>query len=131
VEKEARNPEERPIIAGILYNRLHLKRALQVNATLNYILNTKHAWLTTNQIKNTDTPYNTYKYRGLPPTPICNPGAASLKAVLEPANVPYLYYVAAGDGSSLFATTFEEHQKNVRQAKKIRRVKRAQGASTE
>jgi UPF0755 protein len=131
VEKEAHNPEERPIIAGILYNRLHLKRALQVNATLNYILNTKHAWLTTNQIKNTDTPYNTYKYRGLPPTPICNPGAASLKAVLEPANVPYLYYVAAGDGSSLFATTFEEHQKNVRQAKKIRRAKRAQGESAE
>ena len=102
-----------------------------MNATLNYILNTKHAWLTTNQIKNTDTPYNTYKYRGLPPTPICNPGAASLKAVLEPANVPYLYYVAAGDGSSLFATTFEEHQKNVIKAKKIRRIKRAQGTSAE
>jgi UPF0755 protein len=130
VEKEARNPEDRPIIAGILYNRLHLRRALQVNATLNYVLNTKHAWLTTNQIKNTDTPYNTYKYRGLPPTPICNPGAASLKAVLEPADVPYLYYVAAGDGSSLFATTFEEHQKNVRQAKKVRRAKRAEGTSS-
>jgi len=131
VEKEAHDADERPIIAGVLYNRLHMKRALQVNATLNYILETKHAWLTTNQIKNTDSPYNTYKYRGLPPTPICNPGAASLEAVLEPANVPYLYYVAAGDGSHLFATTFAEHQKNIRQALKVRRAQRAQGQTAE
>jgi UPF0755 protein len=126
VEKEAHNADERPIIAGVLYNRLHQKMRLQVNATLNYILNTKHAWLTTNQINNTDSPYNTYMHRGLPPTPICNPGLASIQAVLQPADVPYLYYVAAGDGSHLFATTFEEHEKNVRLAKKARRAKKAQ-----
>lgn len=131
VEKEAHNADERPVIAGILYNRLRQKMRLQVNATLNYILDTKHAWLTTNQINNTDSPYNTYHHRGLPPTPICNPGAASLKAVLEPADVPYLYYVAAGDGSSLFATTFEEHKKNVIKAMKIRRTQRAKGQTTE
>lgn len=125
VEKEAHNADERPIIAGVMYNRLRQKMRLQVNATLNYILNTKHAWLTTDQIHNTDSPYNTYKHRGLPPTPICNPGLASLDAVLEPANVPYLYYVAAGDGSHLFATTFAEHEKNVRLAKKARRAKKA------
>jgi UPF0755 protein len=131
VEKEAHNADERPVIAGILYNRLHQKMRLQVNATLNYILNTKHAWLTTNQINNMDSPYNTYHHRGLPPTPICNPGAASLKAVLEPANVPYLYYVSAGDGSSLFATTFTEHKKNVIKAMRIRRAQRAKGQTTE
>jgi UPF0755 protein len=130
VEKEAHNADERPIIAGILYNRLHQKMRLQVNATLNYVLETKHAWMTTNQLS-TQSPYNTYMHRGLPPTPICNPGAASLKAVLEPANVSYLYYVSAGDGSSLFATTFEEHKKNVIQAMKIRRAQRAQGQTTE
>jgi UPF0755 protein len=130
VEKEAHNADERPIIAGILYNRLHQKMRLQVNATLNYILNTKHAWLTTNQLS-TDSPYNTYHHRGLPPTPICNPGAASLKAVLNPADVPYLYYVSAGDGSSLFATTFEEHKKNVIKAMRIRRAQRASGQTTE
>lgn len=130
VEKEAHNADERPVIAGILYNRLHQKMRLQVNATLNYILETKHAWLTTNQLS-TQSPYNTYMHRGLPPTPICNPGAASLKAVLEPANVPFLYYVSAGDGSSLFAITFEEHKKNVIKAMKIRRRQRAKGQTTE
>jgi UPF0755 protein len=98
-----------------------------VNATLNYILDTRHAWLTTKQINETQTPYNTYLHRGLPPTPICNPGLASIRAVLEPAEVPYLYYVSAGDGSHLFAATFAEHQKNVREAKKIRRAKKAKG----
>jgi UPF0755 protein len=122
VEKEAHDANERPIIAGVLYNRLHQKMRLQVNATLNYILNTRHAWLTTDQIHNTDSPYNTYEHRGLPPTPICNPGLASLQAVLNPMDVPYLYYVAAGDGSHLFATTFEEHKKNEQKARKARRA---------
>jgi UPF0755 protein len=130
VEKEAHDAEERPVIAGVLYNRLHQKMRLQVNATLNYILNTGHAWLTTKQINETQTPYNTYLHRGLPPTPICNPGLASIRAVLEPAQVPYLYYVSAGDGSHLFATTFEEHTKNVREAKKIRRTQRRQKPAT-
>ena len=108
-----------------MYNRLHKKIRLEVNATLNYVLATKRAWLTNAQI-NTQSPYNTYQHRGLPPTPICNPGLASIQAVLDPVDVPYLYYVAQGDGSHLFATTFEEHQKNVAQAKKIRRAKRRQ-----
>lgn len=125
VEKEAQRAEERPIIAGVMYNRLHKKIRLEVNATLNYVLATKRAWLTNAQL-NTQSPYNTYQHRGLPPTPICNPGLASIQAVLDPADVPYLYYVAQGDGSHVFATTFEEHQKNVAQAKRIRRIKRRQ-----
>lgn len=127
VEKEAQKDEERPIIAGVLYNRLHKKIRLEVNATLNYILGTKRAWLTNVQLS-TQSPYNTYQHRGLPPTPICNPGLASIKAVLEPTDVPYLYYVAQGDGSHLFATTFEEHEKNVAKAKRIRRVKKHHAA---
>lgn len=123
VEKEAQRAEERPMIAGVMYNRLHKKIRLEVNATLNYVLATKRAWLTNAQL-NTQSPYNTYQHRGLPPTPICNPGLASIQAVLDPADVPYLYYVAQGDGSHIFATTFAEHQKNVTQAKKIRRAKR-------
>ncbi len=106
-----------------MLNRLHQKIRLEANATLNYVLTDKRAWLTNEQI-NTHSPYNTYQHRGLPPTPICNPGLASIQAVLDPADVPYLYYVAQGDGSNLFATTFEEHQKNVLLAKKIRRAKR-------
>ncbi|HJT23029.1 MAG TPA: endolytic transglycosylase MltG, partial [bacterium] len=85
VEKEAQRAEERPIIAGVMYNRLHKKIRLEVNATLNYVLATKRAWLTNAQL-NTQSPYNTYQHRGLPPTPICNPGLASIQAVLDPAD---------------------------------------------
>jgi peptidoglycan lytic transglycosylase G len=123
VEKEAQRADERPVIAGILYNRLHKKMRLEVNATLNYVLADKRAWLTEAQLS-TRSPYNTYLHRGLPPTPICNPGWASLQAVLEPADVPYLYFVAQGDGSHLFASTFEEHKKNIRAAKRIQRARR-------
>jgi UPF0755 protein len=131
VEKEAQKTEERPIIAGVMYNRLRKKMRLEVNATLNYVLATKRAWLTNDLINNTKTPYNTYRHRGLPPTPICNPGLPSLQAVLNPSEVSYLYYVAEGDGSHLFADTFQEHQKNIRQAKKILRSKRLQKAASQ
>jgi UPF0755 protein len=69
----------------------------------------------------TDSPYNTYKYQGLPPGPICNPGKASLLAALYPANVDYLYFVAKGDGTHVFSTTLEEHNRaksKIKQAKK-------------
>jgi UPF0755 protein len=128
IEKECKRPEERPVIAGVMFNRLRQNMRLQVNATLNYVLNTKNPWFTNEQI-NTHSPYNTYLHRGLPPTPICNPGLASIRAVLEPADVPYLYYVAQGDGSNLFAITLQEHLKNVHDAKKILRIQRRQKAA--
>ncbi len=127
VEKEAKLDTERPIIAGVMYNRLRQKMRLQVNATLNYVLNSKNPWFSQKQL-DVKTPYNTYLKRGLPPTPICNPGFASLEAVAQPAQVPYLYYVAKGDGSHLFATTLEEHDKNIQIAKHILRVKKWQQA---
>jgi len=123
VEKEAKLDSERPIIAGVLYNRLRQKMLLEVNATLNYVLNSKNPWFRQAQL-DIKTPYNTYRRRGLPPTPICNPGYASLQAVIQPAQVPYLYYVAKGDGSHLFATTLEEHDKNIQIAKHILRAKK-------
>lgn len=130
VEKECKRDDERSMVAGVIYNRLRQKMRLEVNATLNYVLNTKNPWFTNAQI-GTQSPYNTYLHRGLPPTPICNPGLASIQAVLEPADVSYLYYVAQGDGSNLFAQTFQEHMKNVRQAKKIIRAKRLQKAANQ
>jgi UPF0755 protein len=125
VEKEAALPEERPKVAAVLYNRLHQKNRLEVNATLNYVLSDKRAWLTNEQL-GTQSPYNTYQHRGLPPTPICNPGLAAMQAALDPAEVPYLFYVAKGDGSGtqLFAATLAEHDRNVALAKKIRHEQR-------
>jgi UPF0755 protein len=68
----------------------------------------------------TESPYNTYLHRGLPPTPIGNPGNTSLEAVLSPSAVPYLYYVGLADGSHLFAETFEKHEANVKLARRER-----------
>jgi UPF0755 protein len=119
VEKEAKLDSERPIMAGVILNRLRQKMRLEVNATLNYVLTDRRRWLTYKQLE-TDTPYNTYHHRGLPPTPIGNPGKASLEAVLEPSAVPYLYYVGLADGSHLFAETFEKHQANVKLARRER-----------
>ncbi|HVM32415.1 MAG TPA: endolytic transglycosylase MltG [bacterium] len=127
VEKEAKTPEDQAIVAGILFNRLKLKMRLEVNATLNYVLNSKDPWLREDQL-GTQSPYNTYLHRGLPPTPICNPGLTALNAVVEPADVPYLYYVAKGDGTNLYAVTFAEHQKNVIQAKHLRHLKKVREA---
>ncbi len=123
VEKEAKLDSERPVIAGIMYNRLRQKMRLEVNATLNYVINSKNPWFTHEQL-DIKTPYNTYQHRGLPPTPICNPGFASLQAVAQPAQVPYLYYVSKGDGSDLFATTLQEHDKNIQIAKHILRAQK-------
>jgi UPF0755 protein len=114
VEKETRLTIDKPIIAGILYNRLHRHMPLQVNSTLNYALRIKGVWLTDQQLK-IPSPYNTYLHYGLPPTPICNPGIHSLRAVLHPAHTSYLYYVSGGphDDENLFATTFKQHEENI------------------
>jgi UPF0755 protein len=122
VEKEAMLESERPVIAGVMLNRLRKNMRLEVNATLNYVLDSKRAWLTNDQLS-TRSPYNTYLRRGLPPSPICNPGRTSLKAVVEPADTGALFYVALGDGSHLFADTFEQHRANIQRVKRLRRLK--------
>lgn len=110
VEAEAKVPAERPIIAGVYMNRLKKGMKLQCDASVLYA---HHRRLTRVLFRDLeiDSPYNTYKYPGLPAGPICNPGAASFRAALTPATVPYLYYVAKNDGSGghIFSQTAAEH----------------------
>jgi UPF0755 protein len=108
VEKEAKKPEERPIIAGIFYNRLRLGYPLQSCATVQYSLGKRKERLYYKDLQ-VNSPYNTYLHQGLPPGPIANPGLASLKAAVFPAKVQYLYFVAKPDGTHIFSTTYQQH----------------------
>lgn len=110
VEAEARVPEERPIIAAVYLNRLERGMLLQADPTVQYALgNQKERLLYADIDSVADDPYNTYTQPGLPPGPIGSPGQASLDAVLHPAEVPYLYFVARPDGSHVFSETHAEH----------------------
>jgi UPF0755 protein len=115
VEKETGKAEERPIVAAVYANRLTIGMGLQCDPTVIYALQRLDRYtgnLTRDDLQ-MDSPYNTYRYRGLPPGPIAAPGRASLEAAANPADVPYLYFVSRGDGSHVFATTLEEHNHNV------------------
>ncbi len=108
VEREARIESERPIIARVFLNRLERSMPLQSCATVQYILPaTKERLL--NKDLEIESPYNTYLVAGLPPGPICSPGLASIRAVLEPESGDYLYFVASNDGSHVFSRTYNEH----------------------
>lgn len=109
IEGEAKLDKEKPIIAGVFYNRLQKGMPLQSCATVEYILDEHKEVLTFKDIE-IDSPYNTYLYKGLPPGPINSPGLSSILAALEPADVDYYYFVSNGDGSHSFSKTFEEHQ---------------------
>jgi UPF0755 protein len=110
VEKEARHAEERPTIAGVFFNRLATRMPFGSDPTVEYVLQ-KHQGAKGLSFKDVavDSPYNTYKYPGLPPGPIANPGLASIKAVLAPSKTSYLYFVARGDGTHAFTKTYAEH----------------------
>jgi len=111
IEKETGLPEEKPLIASVFYNRLKLNMKLQCDPTVYYAfyISGKFPLLLSKEDLEIDSPYNTYRYYGLPPTPICNPGDASIKAVLNPADSKYLYFVSKHDGSHYFSTTLREH----------------------
>jgi UPF0755 protein len=115
VEKETAKPEERPIVAAVYANRLRIGMALQCDPTVIYAL--QRAGVFTGNLRRDDlsfdSPYNTYRYPGLPPGPIASPGKASLEAVVRPAGVDYVYFVSRNDGSHEFARTLEEHNRNV------------------
>lgn len=129
VEKETGVPEERRAVAGVFINRLRRGMPLQSDPTAIYAL-------TKGEVKDdgqgplgrrllrkdleTDSPYNTYRYPGLPPGPICNPGKESIAAVLNPEAHDYIYFVADGTGGHVFARTLAEHEDNVRKWRKIR-----------
>jgi UPF0755 protein len=132
IEREARVPEDRAKIARVIYNRLFLGMPLGIDAALYY---QQDPALSFAELKALDTPYNTYLHTGLPPTPIANPGRASIEAALNPVANPslgdplcvglpdrtpclYLYYVLADeDGRHVFAATLEQHEANVAEAR--------------
>jgi UPF0755 protein len=122
VEKEAALASERPIIARVFLNRLRRDMPLQADPTVAYAM-AKEGRPPTRDDLQTDHPYNTYKNRGLPPGPIGNPGRATVDAVLDPANVPYLYFVAVDDRSHYFSTTLEEHNRAVARYRQYRRLR--------
>lgn len=113
VEREALKPDERPLVAGVIYNRLARRMPLEIDASVLYALG-EHKPVVTLKDLEVSSPYNTYRHEGLPPGPIANPGLASIKAALAPASAPFLYYVLKPDGSHHFSRTFQEHVEAVR-----------------
>ncbi len=118
VEREARLSEERGLIAGVLYNRLHRRMLLEVDATVLYALG-RHKSVVTYKDLDINSPYNTYRHIGLPPGPIANPGLAAIEAALTPAVTDYLYYVASADGSHVFSRTYQEHLAAIRRQRSL------------
>jgi UPF0755 protein len=112
VEREAKSEPDRPLIAGVIYNRLRSGMPLEVDATIEYALPEHKSQLSFADLR-IDSPYNSYRHAGLPPTPIANPGTPSLEAALRPAKTGYLYYVYCGKGRHVFANTLAEQQVNV------------------
>jgi UPF0755 protein len=112
IEREAKSDDERGLMAGVYYNRLKRGMPLQVDASIEYALPEHHTVITGRDLA-IDSPYNTYRHTGLPPTPIANPGKPSLDAAFHPVASDYLYYVYKGDGHHAFAKTLAEHDANV------------------
>ena len=113
IEREAVAPQERPLISAVFWNRLRREMPLQADPTVQYALGKERRALSRADLQ-VNSPYNTYRVLGLPPTPIANPGRAAIQAALEPARVNYLYFVSAGDDRRHhFSTTLEEHNSAV------------------
>ncbi len=129
VEKEAQVSSERPVIAAVYRNRTNIGMGLGADPTVIYALKRLGRWngnIRKDDLR-VDSPYNTYRYAGLPPGPICSPGLASLAAAADPADVPYLYFVSRNDGTHVFARSLSEHNRNVEQwQRRYWREKRAQ-----
>lgn len=117
VEREAKTEAERPLIAGVFHRRLRMGMKLESDPTAEYALGIHKTHLYDSDIE-VDSPYNTYRYPGLPPGPIASPGRASLRAVLYPVDMGYLYFVARGDGTHVFSRTKEEHDRARAEIKK-------------
>ena len=115
VEKETAKPDERPVVAAVYSNRLRIGMGMQCDPTVIYALERagRYTGNLTREDLRFDSPYNTYRYAGLPPGPIASPGRASLEAAANPADVPYIYFVSRNDGSHVFSTTLDEHNRNV------------------
>ena len=119
IEKEAVKDVDRPKIAGVFYNRLEIGMPLQSDATIQYIFDERKHIVSYSDLK-IDSPYNSYLNKGLPPTPIANPGIKSIEAALEPEDNDYLYFVATVDGGNNYSKTYDEHLKYVKEYKENR-----------
>lgn len=115
VEKETGKPEERPLVASVYANRLRIGMPLQCDPTVIYalLLAGRYDGNLRRDDLQFDSPYNTYRYPGLPPGPVAAPGAESLRAAAQPAQTDYLYFVSRNDGSHVFSRTLSEHNRNV------------------
>ena len=122
VEKETASPEERPMIARVFLNRLKKNMRLESDPTVIYGICNFNGNLTRKDLK-TKTPYNTYVIKGLPPGPIANPGLPSIKAVLNPAEGNYYFFVSKNNGTHYFSKTLKEHNRAVKRFQKNRRKK--------
>ena len=123
VEKETAVPEERPRVAGVFVRRLQRGMRLEADPTVIYGLGEKFDGNLTRRDLKRDSPYNTYRRVGLPPTPIALPGAAALHAALHPADGGELFFVATGEGRHVFSDTFAEHRKAVDAWQRLRTTK--------
>jgi len=114
VEREAKLPADRPLIAGVIYNRIAKDMKLELDSTVKFLAPSAGPF-TSDADRAIDSPYNTYMYKGLPPGPIAGPGAASIAAAAAPAQSDYLFFVTVNldTGETAYAATFPEHQKNV------------------
>lgn len=119
VEREVVVDSERAKVAGVIYNRLSKGMKLEIDATVQYLLGKPKERLLNSDLRSEDSPYNTYLYEGLPPGPIAAPSLKSIEAALEPETTEYLFYVTKKDGSGehLFAKTYQEHLKNIKNSK--------------
>jgi len=119
LEREANSPESMSIVSGILQNRLAIDMPLQADATIEYVIETPLGELPPGQLaselRELDSPYNSYLNIGLPPTPIGNPGLDAITAVLNPAETKYFYYVTGNDGEFYYAETYDQHLQNIAQ----------------
>jgi len=121
VEKETGLAEERPVIASVFLNRLRKRMRLESDPTVIYGLEDFGGNLTRRDLR-APSPYNTYVHHGIPPGPIANPGREALKAVINPAETDYLYFVSKNDGSHHFSSTLKEHNRAVAKYQKRRRI---------
>ena len=111
IEKEVQTPEDMKHVAGLLFNRMKIGMALQVDSTLTYVTQKTSAELTTADLKLT-SPYNSYTHKGLPPGPICNPGMNAILAVLHPSPTDDFYFLTTNDGRTIYAKTHDQHVVN-------------------
>lgn len=117
LEREAMVKSEKPVMASVFYNRMKKGMTLSSDATVNFVFDYSKKRIYYKDLK-VDSPYNTYKYKGLPPAPICNPAVDSVESAYNPADTDYLFFVAKGDGSHFFSKTYREHLNFQRNNKK-------------